>query len=208
MGDRLAGLGSRRQDPGSRARGARRPTRRATRSVAPEAGLDFPATPGAVSAHDVRLVDTVPGGGGTDFGVPSAITPADRRPVDAGDAARLAALVEAAWIVFDRVAARPRPSCARDRAAAAGTRPRWSATSSSADHAYAREIGIRLAEPSADDRAAVEAERQADARRPRPAVGRLAAGRPALDRSLRRPADRLARPRPRLGDRGPDGAAS
>jgi hypothetical protein len=51
------------------------------------------------------VVERVAGDAGTVFGVPAVIAAADRQPVDAGEAARLAALVEAAWAEFDRIAA-------------------------------------------------------------------------------------------------------
>src|SRR5262249_9119664 len=54
--------------------------------VAREAGLTLPE----VFPHDLVTAITVPGGSGTDFGVPSAITDDDRRPVNADEAARLA----------------------------------------------------------------------------------------------------------------------
>ena len=71
-----------------------------------------------------------------------------------------------------------------------------------ADHAYAREIGLKLAEASFADRASVVAQRAAIAER-------LAGAHPAgpfeagAGPALRRPAHRLARHRPRVGDRGP-----
>ncbi len=94
--------------------------------VAKIAGLTLPAANG-IALH---VVDTVEGGGGTDFGVPSSITKADRRRVTRAEADRLANLVEAAWTTFDRVAVGAPPSCARVRAVAAATATRWSATSS------------------------------------------------------------------------------
>lgn len=69
--------------------------------VASVAGEPF----GAFSARDLSTVDSVPGGSGTDFGVPSAITDADRRPVTGAEADRLARIVGATWTVFDEVAA-------------------------------------------------------------------------------------------------------
>ena len=67
----------------------------------------------------------------TAFGAPSIVADADRRPVAAREAARLAAIVEASWAAFDRIAAaapeelpqgpargRPRPHEGR------GARPR------------------------------------------------------------------------------------
>ena len=72
----------------------------------------------------LEIVDSVAGGGGTDFGVPSAITDADRRRVTAAEARRLASLVEAAWIVFDRVAAGAPPVLRKGRAVAVATATR------------------------------------------------------------------------------------
>ena len=48
------------------------------------------------------MVERHEGGGGTAFGVPSVIGDADREAVTASEATRQAALVEAAWTVFDR----------------------------------------------------------------------------------------------------------
>ncbi len=129
--------------------------------VAHEAGLAFPAVPGAITAHDIDLVESVPGGSGTDFGVPSAVTPADRRPVDTAEAARLAALVGAAWTVFDRVAGAAPAELRKGPRGGGRDTARIVGHVVEADHAYAREIGVRLPAPSADDRAAVEAERAA-----------------------------------------------
>src|SRR6185312_6987290 len=69
--------------------------------VAATAGLQLPGLDDDI----IEIVESVPGGSGTDFGVPSAITDADRQPVVAADAERLAGLVAAAWTVFDSVAA-------------------------------------------------------------------------------------------------------
>src|SRR4249920_1758626 len=67
--------------------------------VADAAGLALPTT------FELEIVETVAGDGGTDFGVPSAITDLDRRPVSVAEGERLASIVEAAWTVFERVAA-------------------------------------------------------------------------------------------------------
>ncbi|HET8784187.1 MAG TPA: hypothetical protein VFM38_01015 [Candidatus Limnocylindrales bacterium] len=107
------------------------------------------------------IVDSVAGGSGTDFGVPSAITDADRRSVTAADAERLASLVGAAWVVFDRVAATAPASLRKGPRGGGRDRDKMIEHVIGADHAYAREIGLRLPEPHLGDRAAVEAERQA-----------------------------------------------
>ncbi len=172
--------------------------------VAHEAGFAFPAVPSAITARDIYLVESVPGGSGTDFGVPSAVTPADRRPVDVAEAARLAAIVGAAWTVFDRVAAAAPAELRKGPRGGGRDTARMVGHVVEADHAYAREIGVRLPAPPAADRHRGRGRAGRDAGGPAPAVRRLTAGRPAVDRPLCGPADRLARPRPRLGDRGPD----
>lgn len=68
--------------------------------VAADAGLTFDA-----ESMDLDVVERVDGDAGTAFGVPAIIAEADRAPVDAAEAARLSALVEAAWRAFDRIAA-------------------------------------------------------------------------------------------------------
>jgi hypothetical protein len=73
--------------------------------VAEAAGLPL----ATVRDADIDVVESVTGGGGTDFGVPSSITDLDGRPVDATEAQRSAGLVAAAWEVFDAVAAASPP---------------------------------------------------------------------------------------------------
>ncbi len=129
--------------------------------VAAEAGLDFPAAHGALTSRDVRTVESVPGGSGTDFGVPSAITELDRRPTTGADAERLARLVEAAWTVFDRVAAAAPAELRKGPRGGGRDRDKMVGHVIESDHYYAREVGVRLSQPSPGDRAAVAAERRA-----------------------------------------------
>jgi hypothetical protein len=110
---------------------------------------------------EIEVVDSVTGGSGTDFGVPSAITDADRRPVEAADAERLAALVAAAWTVFDRVAATSPESLRKGPRGGGRDRDKMIGHVLEADHAYARELGIRLREPHLSDDKAIQAERNA-----------------------------------------------
>ena len=109
----------------------------------------------------VDIVDSVPGGSGTDFGVPSAITDADRRMVTAPDAERLADLVAAAWTTFDRVASAAPASLRKGPRGGGRDRDKMIGHVIEADHAYARQIGVRLPEPHLGERAAVDAERAA-----------------------------------------------
>ena len=124
--------------------------------VVKAARLEMPAADG-----DLEVVDSVPGGGGTDFGVPSAITDADRRRVSAAEAERLAALVKASWTVFDRVAAASPASLRKGPRGGGRDRDKMIGHVIEADHAYARELGIRLPEPHVGETKAIDAERDA-----------------------------------------------
>ncbi len=125
--------------------------------VARAAGLTLPHA----ATGDLETVTSVPGGAGTEFGVPSAITDLDRRPTTAAEAERLASLVEAAWIVFDRVVAGAPAELRKGPRGGGRDRDKMAGHVIDADHAYAREMGIKLSTPSLADRPAVEAERVA-----------------------------------------------
>lgn len=111
--------------------------------VAREAGLRLPDA----SPHDLVTVVAVPGGSGTDFGVPSAITDDDRRPVSAEEAARLAAIVEAAWTVFERVVAAAPLELRKGPRGGGRDRDKIVRHVDEADHAYAQVMGIKVAAP-------------------------------------------------------------
>ena len=141
--------------------------------VVKAARLEMPAADG-----DLEVVDSVPGGGGTDFGVPSAITDADRRRVSAAEAERLAALVKASWTVFDRVAAASPASLRKGPRGGGRDRDKMIGHVIEADHAYARELGIRLPEPHVGETKAIDAERDAVLA----LLGRPSDGGPVADR--------------------------
>jgi hypothetical protein len=65
-------------------------------------GVSFDADAAAV---EVDVVERWDGDASTAFGVPAIVADADRAPCDAAEAARLAAIVEAAWATLERVAA-------------------------------------------------------------------------------------------------------
>ncbi len=92
------------------------------------------------------------------FGVPSVVGPDDRRAVDADEARRLAALVEAAWAEFDAVAAAAPESLRKGPRGGGRDRSKIVAHVDEADGAYAHELGLRH---KPVDRAAVEAMRAA-----------------------------------------------
>ena len=126
--------------------------------VAALAGLT-PPSPADGGALDI--VDSVPGDASTDFGVPHAITELDRRPTGAAEAARLASLVAAAWAYLDGVAATAPAELRKGPRGGGRDRDKMLGHVIEADHAYAREIDVRLPQGSLEDRAAVDAERAA-----------------------------------------------
>jgi hypothetical protein len=104
--------------------------------VAREAGHTF------VEDVDVDVVERRPGGSGTEFGVPSTTFETDRATVGEADAARLAAIVEAAWIVFDRTAAAAPEELRKGPRGGGRDRTKIVGHVNEADGAYAREIGL------------------------------------------------------------------
>jgi hypothetical protein len=70
-------------------------------AVGPQAGFEPPA-----SVEDLRVVEQLKGGSGTDFGIPSTEAKADGRPVDAAELSRLRSIVTASWDAFDKAATR------------------------------------------------------------------------------------------------------
>ena len=125
--------------------------------VVAEAGLVVP--PAALA--DLDVVERIPGNASTDFGVPGSPTDLDRRAVSAEDAARLAALVAAAWSVLDRVVAGAPTELRKGPRGGGRDRDKVVAHVVGADSAYAQVMGLRLPEPDPADRAAVTAQRAA-----------------------------------------------
>jgi hypothetical protein len=156
--------------------------------VAAEADVPFPSGPLAVDAFEV--VEEAEGGGGTDFGVPSRVTDADRRRTSAAEADRLRRLVAAAWTVFDRVAATAPAELRKGPRGGGRDRDKMVGHVIESDGAYAREIGLRLKPPAAEDRDAIEAMRAAVLG----AIGALSDGSPLADRkwTARYAASRIA----------------
>ena len=126
--------------------------------VAARAGLELPDLG---DGRDLEIVATASGGGGTDFGVPSEIVEDDRRPVTAAQARRLAGIVEAAWAELDAIAARTPETLRKGPRGGGRDRDKMLGHVIEADHAYAREIGVKVGAGRLEDRAAVRAERDA-----------------------------------------------
>jgi hypothetical protein len=125
---------------------------------APVAPIGFPK---AVDLDDLDVVERNEGSAGTEFGVPSRPSRLDSRPTSADEAARLAAIVDAAWTLFDRIA--------KDAPAELRKGPRGGGRDTAkivahvmeSDGAYANEIGIKVTGFTPDDRAAIQAMREA-----------------------------------------------
>ncbi len=152
--------------------------------VAAEAGETFLDQ---VAAADLDVIEESEGGGGTDFGVPSHVTDADRRRTTAKEADRLRRLVAAAWTVFDRVAASAPAELRKGPRGGGRDRDKMIGHVMEADGAYAREIGLRLKPPDPAQRATVEAMRAAIldslARRPTGRPWLIGSGPPATPRA-------------------------
>jgi hypothetical protein len=123
-------------------------------AVAKEAGQAF-------EPRDYDVVEHTDGGSGTDFGVPSSITDLDHRAVDTAEAERQARLVEAAWLVLDRIAATAPAELRKGPRGGGRDRDKMLAHVFESDWYYAREMGIRVPQPAATDRAAIDAMRTA-----------------------------------------------
>ena len=118
--------------------------------VAKAAGLDFDA-----DDIEVEPVERDAGDASTAFGVPGAIGKADRRPVSAAEAERLAAIVEAAWKVFDRVAAKAPESLRKGPRGGGRDRSKIVEHVNGADEGYANSMGIKGIDDVAKRRKAV-----------------------------------------------------
>jgi hypothetical protein len=116
-------------------------------AVARLAGEDVPAP----DHLDFEVVERLAGGGGTEFGVPSNVTEADRRPVGEADAERLARIVDAAWTTFDTVAGKAPEELRKGPRGGGRNTSKVVSHVNESDQGYAREVGIKPPPPK-DDR--------------------------------------------------------
>jgi hypothetical protein len=110
--------------------------------------------------EDLDVVERNEGSAGTAYGVPSRPTDHDARPTDADEAARLAGLVEVAWISFDRIAAAAPEELRKGPRGGGRNTSKVVSHVMEADRAYAHEIGAGVREFDPDDRAAIRAMRE------------------------------------------------
>ena len=125
--------------------------------VAAEAGESFDARP--VSGFDV--VEHVEGDATTAFGAPGIVVEADRRPLSAKDAERLARLVASGWVVFEDVVAGAPPTLRKGPRGGGRDRDKIVEHVIGAEVSYASVIGIKHRQSDPGDRAAIDALRAA-----------------------------------------------
>lgn len=121
--------------------------------VAAAAGLPFDP-----DCLVLDVVERLPGDATTAFGAPAIVAQADRVPADVAEAARLASIVEAAWVTLDLAAAVAPEELRRGPRGGGRNRSKVVDHVDNADAAYASVMGLKHRVP---DRAAVEAMRAA-----------------------------------------------
>ena len=124
-------------------------------AVAPDG---FPKT---LDLDDVEVVERNEGSAGTEFGVPSRPSHLDARPMDAREVDRIAAIVDAAWALFDRIAKNAPAELRKGPRGGGRDTAKIVAHVMESDGAYANEMGIKVRAFAPDDRAAIQAVRQA-----------------------------------------------
>ncbi|PZG13920.1 hypothetical protein [Nonomuraea aridisoli] len=122
------------------------------RVLAERAGLAF--DPG-----EPEVVARVRGGGTTDFGVPYQVPALDLEPLPGPEAERQAALVRAAWELFDETAALSPEELRKGPRGGGRDRSKIVDHVTEAERAYARNVGVRYKPyKSVADRDAMRAE--------------------------------------------------
>jgi len=117
--------------------------------VAQAASVVFPSKP------QFDVVERREGSSGTDFGVPSAVTERDSDELSKQQRERLADLVEGAWTVFDRVVANAPQQLRKGPRGGGRDRDKIVDHVLGAEANYGHQIGLKLAQPTADDTAAI-----------------------------------------------------
>lgn len=120
------------------------------------AGYEF-----AVDDLMVEVIEAAEGNGSTDFGVPGRVTDADRRPTTDADAERLAGIVAAAWALLDRNAAAAPEELRKGPRGGGRTTSKIVEHALMSDHAYAREMGLKVSAPAPEDAPPIAALRDA-----------------------------------------------
>jgi hypothetical protein len=109
------------------------------RPVAEAAGLRLPKS----AADTFDVVERLKGDPTTDFGAPGVPAAADGEPLTKAQAGRLATIVEAAWALFDRVAAHAPAELRKGPRGGGRDRDKMVAHVVDAEVAYFRKVGVR-----------------------------------------------------------------
>ena len=99
------------------------------------------------NSGDLVVAERVTGDATTDFGAPSIPAAAEEQRASRADAARLVALVEAAWRCFDAVVAGAPPSLRKGPRGGGRDRDAIVDHVLGAEHAYSRKLGVRQEQP-------------------------------------------------------------
>ena len=110
---------------------------------APVAALAGLALPSAAKRAGLEVVERMSGDATTDFGAPSGIPEADRRPLTAKQARRVADLVGACWTYLDRVVAAAPAELRKGPRGGGRDRDKIVAHVIAAEASYAGKLGIR-----------------------------------------------------------------
>jgi hypothetical protein len=106
-------------------------------------------------AGELKVVERVRGSANTDFGVPHEVAKRDTTAITAAEGKRLGALVEAAWAVFDEIAAdAPRQLRKGPRGGGRDT-DKIIEHVLGAEGAYVRKLGLKLPAPAPGNRKAI-----------------------------------------------------
>lgn len=114
------------------------------------AGLAIPSDTFTVAE---RLAGTMT----TNFGAPDVVAAADREPLTADEAARLASLVGAAWAEFDSIVAGSPEELRKGPRGGGRDRDKMVDHVLGAEASYARKLGVRHKVPALDDAGAIAA---------------------------------------------------
>ncbi len=101
------------------------------------------------------VAERLPGTATTDFGAPAGVADADREPLTAGHAARLASLVGAAWAEFDGIVAVTPEELRKGPRGGGRDRDKMVGHVLGAEASYARAVGVRHKVPALGDTGAI-----------------------------------------------------
>jgi hypothetical protein len=127
-------------------------------AVAKIAGLKPPKAAGAES---FVVIEELEGDATTTFGAPSQPAAVECGVATAKEAERVAQLLEAAWTFLDQVVQSSPAELRKGPRGGGRDRDKMFAHVLGAEQAYASKVGIRVRQPSIDDRAAIQAIRAA-----------------------------------------------